>query len=168
MNANSDQMLPLPESPEHPESEALRSEDGEWLKFVLDDQHYALNVSEVKEILCAGDITPVPGAPGRVLGVINVRGNIATVVDARRSLGLPERASDLARWVVILDIDAEQIGLLVDEVLEVEDLDVGNVESVPGDTAEAVYGVVGNDEAMTILLDARILLGLQRQRERAA
>lgn len=133
---------------------------GEWLKFVLDGQSYALNVLQVQEILCFDDVTPVPRAPDYVLGVINVRGNIVTVVDASRRLRLNRPERDGNEWIVILDVGGEHVGLLVDQVLEVEDVDETRIEQAPSGSPDAVNGVIAGDDDMTVLLDAHIMLGL--------
>lgn len=133
----------------------------EWLRFVVDRQHYGVKVLEVQEILCAGDITPVSGAQDFVLGVINVRGNIVTVVDARRRMRLTPRApGDHIDWIVILDINDEHVGLVVDEVLEVQVLDSNRFEKLQGDTYFDVEGVVETDTGMIILVDAVTLSGI--------
>lgn len=133
----------------------------EWLRFVVDRQHYGVNVLQVQEILCAGDITPVSGAQDFVLGVINVRGNIVTVVDARRRMRLkPRESGDHVDWIVILDIDDEHVGLVVDEVLEVQVLDNNRFEKLQGDTFFDVEGVIETDTGMIILVNAAILSGI--------
>ncbi len=139
---------------------ASESSRGEWLKFLLDGQSYALNVLQVQEILCFDDVTPVPGAPDYVLGVINVRGNIVTVVDASKRISLIRNASERIEWIVILDADGEHLGLLVDEVLEVNDIDERKIEQAPSDSPNAVSGVIVEDGEMTVLLDAQTMLGL--------
>ena len=133
----------------------------EWLRFVVDRQDYGINVLQVQEILCAGDITPVSGAAPFVLGVINVRGNIVTVVDARRRLGLPPREADGSiDWIVILDVNDEHVGLVVDEVLEVEVLDDSLVENLQGDASFQVEGVIEKETGMMILVDAITMAGI--------
>jgi len=133
---------------------------GEWLRFLLDGQSYALNVLQVQEILCFDDVTPVPRAQDYVLGVINVRGNIVTVVDASKRIGLSREDGDRIEWIVILDAGGEHIGLLVDEVLESNDIDESRIEPAPGDSPNAVNGVIVNGDDMTILLDAHVMLAL--------
>lgn len=142
------------------EPEESREERGEWLKFLLVDQAYALNVLQVQEILVFDDVTPVPGSPDYIVGVINVRGSIVTVVDAARRVQVDRTDGSKAEWIVILDAGGEHIGLLVDQVLEVEDLDNATMEPAPADSPPALTGVVVDGEEMTILLDARIMLDL--------
>lgn len=142
-------------------NERVSANRNEWLRFIVDRQDYGLSVLQVQEILCAGDITPVSGAPHFVLGVINVRGNIVTVVDARRRLGLlPRDESDSIDWIVILDVNEEHVGLVVDEVLEVQVLDNNLVENLQGDASFDVEGVIETDTGMMILVDAAMMAGM--------
>ncbi|MFO7551061.1 MAG: chemotaxis protein CheW [Haliea sp.] len=142
-------------------NERVSGNRNEWLRFVVNRQDYGVSVLQVQEILCAGDITPVSGAPHFVLGVINVRGNIVTVVDARRRLRLPPRAADDSiGWIVILDVDDQHVGLVVDEVLEVQVLNNDNVENLQGDMAFEVEGVIETEAGMMILVDARMMAGM--------
>ncbi|PLW83954.1 chemotaxis protein CheW [Kineobactrum sediminis] len=138
----------------------------EWLRFTVDRQHYGVSLLQVQEILCAGDITPVSGAPEFVLGVINVRGSIVTVVDARRRMKLPVRGeTDNIDWIIILDISGEHVGLVVDEVLEVQVLDSSKFENLPGDKAFEVEGVIETEAGMMILVDARMMAGMGQAAE---
>ncbi len=140
-------------------SVVAEAQRGEWLRFILDGQNYALNVLQVQEILCFDDVTPVPGAPDYVLGVINVRGNIVTIVDASKRIGLVREKGDRIEWIVILDANGEHVGLLVDQVLEVDDVDESRIEAAPSDSPNAVNGIIVNDGDMTVLLDAVTMLG---------
>ena len=60
----------------------------QWVTFRLADETYGINVMQVQEVLRVSEIAPVPGAPHYVLGIINLRGNVVTVVDTRIRLGL--------------------------------------------------------------------------------
>lgn len=137
----------------------------EWLQFSLGDQQYGLNVLQIREIICASEITPVPGAPEHVLGIINVRGSIITVVDTRYRLSLPSREMHEDDWILIMDIEGQSIGLLVDEVSEVIDVDPDRIESMrTNDSAtdsRHVNGVLQQPEGMMVLLDAGSVVGLK-------
>lgn len=127
----------------------------EWIQFLLQDQPYALNVSEVQEILVATDLTPVPGAPYYVLGVINVRGSIVTVIDGRRRLGIPPSEDvDKQRWTIVLDVEGEDVGILVDDVIEVLEFSRSEVSETSADGSGHVGGLVETEHGMTILLNA--------------
>lgn len=140
----------------------------EWLQFLLDGQSYGLNVLQIQEILYGGLIEPVPGSPPHVLGVINLRGSIVTVVETRMRLGLESREPGETEWIVILDVLGETVGLMVDEVLEVHIFNPERVEKMAGTDLVGhelhVSGVIELDAiGMLILLDAASVSGLRRE-----
>ena len=61
----------------------------QWATFRVDNELYGIDVMKVKEVLRFTEITPVPGADAAILGIINLRGNVVTVIDTRRLFGLP-------------------------------------------------------------------------------
>ncbi len=74
----------------------------QWVTFRLDQETHGINVMQVREVLRYSDIAPVPGAPSYVLGIINLRGNVVTVIDTRARFGLPEAPiTDHTRIVII-------------------------------------------------------------------
>jgi purine-binding chemotaxis protein CheW len=72
------------------------------LLFELDGQRYGLPAERVREILRMVAISPLPGAPEAVEGIVNVRGEIVPVYDVRKRFGLPARAIDPAEHLVVL------------------------------------------------------------------
>ncbi len=62
----------------------------QWVTFQLEEETYGINVMQVREVLRYTEIAPVPGAPDYVLGIINLRGNVVTVIDTRSRFGLME------------------------------------------------------------------------------
>jgi purine-binding chemotaxis protein CheW len=59
----------------------------QWVTFRLGEEKYGINVMQVQEVLRVTEIAPVPGAPSYVLGIINLRGNVVTVIDMRNRFG---------------------------------------------------------------------------------
>ena len=82
----------------------------QWVTFRLDNETYGINVMQVQEVLRYSEIAPVPGAPSYVLGIINLRGNVVTVIDTRQRFGrAPAPVSDNTR-IVIIEADRQVIG----------------------------------------------------------
>lgn len=126
--------------------------------FTLADEHYAVNAASVNEVLRYSEITPVPGAPAFVLGIINLRGDVVTVVDARRVFGLPESEVTGQSRIVVIELEDYIIGVLVDRVTAVVDLREDHIESSPNTGNDAanrfIHGVYNeDDEALLILVD---------------
>ncbi len=82
--------------------------------------HYALESQFVREIAHIGSVTPLPGSPVHVLGLINLRGSLVTLVDLAARLGsAPVNATEGS--VVVLTVDGRTMGVRVDDVVEVTD-----------------------------------------------
>ncbi|WP_240009641.1 chemotaxis protein CheW [Marinomonas algicola] len=136
----------------------------QYLTFKLIDETYGINVMQIKEVLRYSEIAPVPGAPSYVLGIVNLRGNVVTVVDTRVRFSLPECTITDNTRIIIIEHEGEQVGLLVDAVQEVFYLYQGEIEQSPS---------VGNDEALMFIQgvyqkeeELVILLELNRMFER--
>ena len=145
-----------------PDIEDLDEELQRWVTFELDNEIYGISVSEVREVLRYSDIAPVPGAPGFVIGIINLRGNVVTVIDTRSRFGLmPKEVNDDTR-IIIIDIEDQEVGILVDSVAEVVDLDVNAIEAAPNvgseETSRYIKGVTSMDGTLLILVDVNKLL----------
>ena len=82
---------------------------------------YGVNVMQVREVLRYSDIAPVPGAPAYVLGIINLRGNVVSVIDTRMRFGLPPSEITDNTRIMIIESERQVVGILVDSVAEVVD-----------------------------------------------
>ncbi len=97
--------------------------------FSLANDYYAFNGSEVKEILLPpGDISYVPGAPDYIIGVINVRGNIESVVAINAFLSLPESKKTSQNRIAIAVKDGVRSGIMVDSIEDVLDVPVSGIK----------------------------------------
>jgi purine-binding chemotaxis protein CheW len=146
-------------------SQAVESSNesvSQWVTFYLDSEKYGINVMSVQEVLRITDIAPVPGAPHYVLGIINLRGNVVTVIDTRTRFGLTEKESDDATRIVIIESDNQVIGILVDSVAEVVDLAKSDIETTPNvgndESSKYIQGVSSQGEQLLILVDVDKLL----------
>jgi purine-binding chemotaxis protein CheW len=88
----------------------------QWVTFRLDGETYGINVMQVQEVLRYSEIAPVPGAPSYVLGIINLRGNVVTVIDTRHRFNLSSGEITDNTRIVIIETDRHVIGILVDSV----------------------------------------------------
>lgn len=130
--------------------------------FRLDEETYGINVMQVQEVLRVTEIAPVPGAPDYVLGIINLRGNVVTVIDTRERLGLGSKDRDESTRIVIIEADKLVVGILVDAVAEVVDLRASEIESPPSvgndESSKYIQGVASRDGELLILVDLNKLL----------
>ncbi|MDY6830149.1 MAG: chemotaxis protein CheW [Pseudomonadota bacterium] len=141
----------------------------QWVSFKLDGETYGVNVMQVREVLRYTEIAPVPGAPTYVLGIINLRGNVVTVIDTRQRFGLDlHEITDHTR-IVIIESDQHVVGILVDSVAEVVYLRQSEVETAPSvgndESAKFIQGVCKKGEELLILIDLGNLLSTEEWQE---
>ena len=143
---------------------AKRTDDPmlQWVTFRLEGETYGVNVMQVQEVLRYTEIAPVPGAPSYVLGIINLRGNVVTVIDTRSRFGLQSgEVTDQTR-IVIIEADKHVIGILVDAVAEVVYLRQSEIETAPNvgndESAKFIQGVCHKNGQLLILVELAKML----------
>ncbi len=133
----------------------------QYLTFTLGEEDFALDISQVREVLNYTTITRVPRMPQFLSGVINLRGNVVPVIDLRMKLGMNaiKITSDSCIVIVEVFIDGEmtQMGALTDSVKEVIDLDPGQISPAPRlgtqIKSEFIKGMGTLGEKFLIILD---------------
>lgn len=130
--------------------------------FRLAEETYGINVMHVQEVLRITEIAPVPGAPPYVLGIINLRGNVVTVIDTRSRFGLPLGETDDSSRIVIIESEKQVVGILVDSVAEVVELNQSEIDSAPNvgneESSRYIQGVANRDDDLLIVVDLNKLL----------
>jgi purine-binding chemotaxis protein CheW len=134
----------------------------QWVTFRLEGEIYGINVMQVQEVLRYTEIAAVPGAPSYVLGIINLRGNVVTVLDTRDRFGLsPAEVTEQTR-IVIIEAGKHVIGILVDAVAEVVYLRQSEIETAPNvgneESAKFIQGVCHKNNQLLILVELAKLL----------
>lgn len=139
--------------------------------FRMEGEQYGINVMQVQEVLRVSEIAPVPGAPHYVLGIINLRGNVVTVIDTRKRFALPQCDIDDLSRIIIIEVDGQVVGLLVDQVAEVAYMRTSQIESAPDvgndESSKYIQGVVTREEGLLILVDVNKLLSKDEWQEMA-
>lgn len=129
--------------------------------FELDTEVYGINVKKIREVLRVGQIRKVPGCGSQVIGVINVRGVIVTVVDARRIYNLSAKTVDDDSRIVIIEVDDERsVGLMVDKVVEVKDIPESCVDLMAENRhgrSAYIQGVAHYQDNVIVLVDADVM-----------
>ena len=137
-------------------------EVSQLVTFRLKDETYGINVMQVQEVLRVSEIAPVPGAPHYVLGIINLRGNVVTVIDTRMRLGLATSEVTDATRIVIIESAKHVVGILVDSVAEVVELRQSEIDHAPSvgneESARYIQGVASRDDDLLIVVDLNKLL----------
>lgn len=132
------------------------------VSFVIDGEEFGIDILKVQEIIRPVPVTRVPNAPKAVEGVINLRGRIVPVVDARSRFGLPPRPADADARIVVVELEDRTVGFVMDAVREVVRVDRSVIEPPPelavGVDADYVRGVAKLDDRLVILLDVERVL----------
>lgn len=142
-------------------SDTKITETSLYLTFKLGDEMFAIDVSQVREVLDLSPITKVPQAADFMRGVINVRGNVVPVVDLRMKFGLPPADNTKDTRVVVMEIsmDGEEVvlGALADSVHDVKEINPDQIEPPPRIGArwrsEFIKGIGKLDDQFIIILD---------------
>jgi len=138
------------------------TQEDKFLTFFLGQEEYGIEIRNVTEIIGIQNITEVPDMPPYVKGVINLRGKVIPVVDVRIRFGLEERPYDDRTCIIVINVNNQSVGLIVDRVSEVLDIPKSEVEPPPkvagGESNRFIQGMGKVDERVKILLNANQLL----------
>lgn len=141
---------------------------GKYLSFQLGDEEYGLEILKVQEIIGIMNITRVPKTPDAVRGVINLRGKVIPVIDLRLKFELPPTEDTERTCIIVVQVarkdDNITMGIIVDEVSEVLDIDQEKIEETPemgaGVEKDFILGMGKIEEKVIMLLDIdRVLSG---------
>ena len=159
---------PAPSAEEHVSEEEAEEaaepvvQELETLAFRLGSEEYVVMVEQVKEVLKLRDLTPVPHAPEYVPGVISLRGAVLPVIDLARRLSLAPGVRDEKSRIMVVSIEDEDAGLIVDRVLGVVRFLPDAIQHAPeaGERgSEFLKGIVRKEGKLYILLDLEKAVG---------
>ena len=129
------------------ESKGTVEEYFEVLEFLLAQETYAIETNFVREVYPMTELTPLPCTPVFVFGLINVRGQILTVIDMKKFFDLPERGITNLNKVIVVRKDAMELGILTDEIIGIRNLPLNELQpplsTMTGIHAEYLKGVTG-------------------------
>lgn len=138
------------------------TQEDKFLTFVLNGEEYGIEIRHVTEIIGIQNITEVPDMPHYIKGVINLRGKVIPVMDVRLRFGVKEREYDDRTCIIVINIDEQSVGMIVDRVSEVLDIPKNDVEPPPkvkrGESSRFIKGMGKVDERVKILLNEYQLL----------
>ncbi|HLU28522.1 MAG TPA: chemotaxis protein CheW, partial [Glycomyces sp.] len=116
----------MPQQSTHAPAEPLQ-----LVSFVIAGEEFGIDILQVQEIIRPMPITRVPDAPPFVEGVINLRGRIVPIVDARKRFGLPTRAMTADSRIVVVQVGTQTVGFVMDAVREVIRVDRAEIAPPP-------------------------------------
>lgn len=138
-----------------------QKETGQFLTFQLEEEVFALDINQIREVLEFNDITKIPQTPEMMRGVINLRGNVVPVIDLKQKFGMGRTEKTVSTCIIIIELLIEDeivnIGALTDSVSEVINLSDDQVEPPPkiGNrlNAELLKGMGKKDGQFILILD---------------
>lgn len=137
----------------------LKTEEQKLVQLIVfkaGDEEFCVPIDDVQEVIKATNITPIPDAPSFMRGLINVRGDIVSIIDVKARFFLPSGHSAL-KHIIITEQPSGLFGLMVDEVLEVLRVKKTDINTTPNIILkihdEYVSGIVVHDNRLIIMLD---------------
>ena len=144
----------------------------QFISFAIGDDQYGVDIMAVREIKGWSGITHLPKQPDYVRGVLNLRGVMVPIIDLRCRFGQGTTEATPIHIVIIVQIDALQVGLLGDRVLDIVSVERSQVQPVPKIAAAAridfLSGLVTTKGGMIALIDLPRLLSVPAAGEKAA
>jgi purine-binding chemotaxis protein CheW len=139
----------------------------QYLTFILNGQEYAIDILKIQGIQGWGNYTSLPNTPAHILGVINLRGSIVPIIDLRIRFAMPSVEYNDLTVVIVVKVehgDSEKmVGLVVDEVSEVYNIDPNSLNMPPDFGADVdtayVKGLALVKEKLVIAIDIEKLIG---------
>ena len=123
-----------------------------FLTFSSNGLNIGVSTNYVIEIITNHSITMLPLAPDYVKGIINLRGQIIPIIDIRLRMGKPSIDYTSSTCIIVLDINSIQIGIIVDAVQQVMDIDQSKISPVPVENQqELISGMISSSERSVIL-----------------
>jgi len=137
---------------------AKQNELIQLVSFSLDQEEYGVDVLKVREIIRMPVVTRVPNTPHYVNGVINLRGKVIPIISMRKKFGLMETENNNQTRIMVMDIEGELMGFIVDSVSEVIRISGSEIQPSPAVVAdgidqECIAGVINQAERLLVLLD---------------
>lgn len=140
------------------------TDSSRYLCLNLGTEEFALPLLDIKEVIGMPEVTPVPQSPAHFAGIVNLRGQIISVMDLRTKLGIKATKSEETS-VIILDLKEFSMGIIVDRVNSVQVLkDKELAEKPMVDSSKAhdyILGVFRREEKLILLLDIKKALSLE-------
>ncbi|MBU1088209.1 MAG: chemotaxis protein CheW [Candidatus Omnitrophica bacterium] len=133
--------------------------------FKIGEEEFGVEINQVREIVKLVSITRMPKSPAFIEGVVNLRGQIITVIDLSKRLDLPSAGRSESTRIMVVEIGESIVGMIVDSVSEVLRLSESNIEDTPSLIETEVHerylrGVGKSEDRLLILLDLNEVLSI--------
>ena len=142
---------------EEEEDDSEGAQKGRYMTFCCDGDYYGIAITYVNEIIGIQQVTQLPETPEYIKGLINLRGRIVPIIDVRARFGKPEIAYDDRTCVIVINVEDDTVGLIVDtiaDVVTIDDSDVLDPPSASHDNGRHyIFGIGKCGDAVKLLID---------------
>lgn len=143
------------------EEEDVDTQKGRYMTFVCDGSHYGVAITYVNEIIGLQQVTELPETPEYIRGLINLRGKIVPIIDVRIRFGKPEIEYDDRTCVIVINVEDDTVGLIVDtiaEVVTIRDEDILDPPGRGGNESRYIFGIGKIGSEVKLLIDPSKLI----------
>lgn len=142
------------------------SKSNRYICFNLGAQEYGVPLLSIKEVLALPEVTPIPQSPNHFLGIMNLRGNVISVMDLRIKIGVKSANTDETS-VMILDLGSYLLGVVVDKINAVLTLNEGDISERPilesTKSTDYIENVYRSKDQLVLLISIAKALSLEDQ-----
>ncbi|MEG0752738.1 MAG: chemotaxis protein CheW [Angelakisella sp.] len=136
--------------------------DGKYLTFWTAKQLFGIPIADVVQIVGMQQVTEIPEFPYYAKGIINLRGTIIPLIDARLRLGKPEMEYNERTCIIVTNIEGRSIGFIVDEVdsvISIENEHIAPPPQMSGRGESYITGIGKLEDRVVLLMDTRRIVG---------
>jgi purine-binding chemotaxis protein CheW len=138
------------------------------VSFNLDEEEYGVDVLKVREIIRMPTVTRVPNTPLYIEGVINLRGKVIPIISMRKKFNLSDMDNNNQTRIMVMDMDGELMGFVVDAVSEVIRISEIEIQPPPpvvngGIDQICLSGVINREDRLLVLLDLEKIFSLEER-----
>ena len=123
----------------------------QFIIFRLGSEYFATETEKIQNISDIMQITKVPTAPAHIKGLINLRGSIKPLVDISMLLNIKSESEQ--ENITILKLEEDEVGIAVDEVVQVDEIDTNMLQNASGDNKEYIKGVIEFNNYLLTVID---------------
>ena len=128
-----------------------------FIEFCLGQENYAIPLLMVREVISIPETTPIPKAPEHFIGLMNLRGQVISIVDLRNKLNIKPFEDHANCAVIIVDFNGINIGIVTDSINRVLSFSNSDVQEMPELESQVesdyILGVYKKNDGLTVLLD---------------
>lgn len=149
----------------------LNTQGSRYLSFSLGNERFAIPLLSVKEVIAIPEVTPIPFTPAHFKGIMNLRGQVISIIDLRQKMNIKSQPTAESA-VVICDLSPLCLGVIVDSVDSVLSLEENEIKPRPDieskQNVDYIIGVVEREKRLVLLLEIARALSVDDMRSIAS